>query len=113
MSLEALLNLRRKRLTPVVVWVVVGDCPKRLIGSPDCIAVPASPEAMDWRPVVGLHVDVFDLSGDPILLDRTLGAIEAAGPKGVGVACDEGVVGLTDEHEFTLRSIRRHLARSH
>ncbi len=113
MSLEALLNLRKQRMTPAVVWVVVGDCPKRLIGAPDCIAVTAKPESLDWRPVVGLHVDVFDLSGDPLLLDRTLGAIEAANPKGVGVACDEGVVGLNDEHEFTLRAIRRHLAHPH
>lgn len=112
MSLDALIRLRQQHKRPAVVWVVVGAGPKRLHELPDCIEVRGNPESMDWRAVVGLHVDVFDLSGNNDLLDRTIGAIEAASPKGVGVACDMDVVGLDDQHEFYLRAIRRHLANS-
>lgn len=110
MSLQTLAALRSNRRSPAAVWVVVGDCPKSIREMPDTIAVEANPAAMDWRPVVGLHVDVFDLQRDPMLLLRTMDAIEAAEPKVVCVACDSGVIGLSKEHESVLWRIWRHLA---
>lgn len=105
MSLEALAQMRSKGQAPVAVWVTVGPC-----SWPGCIAVTESPERMDWRPVVGLHVDVFDVAGNPELLNRTIDAIDTGYPQAVSVACSAGVVGLTPKHEETLHSIWRHLA---
>jgi hypothetical protein len=110
MSLQSLSRLRVQGGAPKAIWVVVGNCPESIRDLPDTIAVTEKPSAMDWRPVVGLHVDVFDLSNDNTLLGETIDAIEKASPKAVGVACDAGTVGLTQDHEFTLNAIRRHLA---
>ena len=110
MSLESLAQMRSTGAAPAAVWVVVGSCPDSIKSLPDTVYVKSKPAAMDWRPVFGLHVDVFDMGNDNTLLDETIGAIEAAFPKAVGVACSAGVVGLSDQHEFILKSIRRHLA---
>lgn len=110
MSLQSLTTMRRGGSAPAAIWVVVGDCPESIKAMPDTIAVAERPDAMDWRPVVGLHVDVFDLSGDPMLLLRTMDAIEAAAPKAIGVACDQGVLGLSEQHERAMTRIWRHLA---
>lgn len=110
MSLETLTRLRQSGRSPAALWVVVGNCPKSIRELPDTIAVDANPDSMDWRPVVGLHVDVFDLSDDPMLLLRTMDAIEAAKPKCIGVACNEGVLGLSEQHERVMTGIWRHLA---
>jgi hypothetical protein len=109
-SLESLSKLRASGRAPAALWVVVGNCPDSIKALPDTIAVTSKPSAMDWRPVMGLHVDVFDLGNDNALLGETIDAIERALPKAVGVACDAGTVGLSEEHEFTLNAIRRHLA---
>jgi hypothetical protein len=110
MSVESLIKFRLAGRAPAAIWVVVGKCPERLLNLPDCIAVTAKPASMDWRSVVGLHVDIFDLGDDPALLDETIESVEGGFPSAVGVACDLGVVGLSDEHEFSMRAIRRHLA---
>lgn len=112
MSVESLIKFRIAGRIPAAVWVVVGKCPSRLRDLPDCIHVKDKPSAIDWRAVKGLHVDVFDLGDDRLLLDQTIEAIEQAEPSAVGVACDLGVVGVSDDHEFSLRAIRRHLAHS-
>lgn len=110
MSLETLSRLRSSGSAPAAIWVVVGDCPASIRDMPDTIAVPANPGSMDWRPVVGLHVDIFDLSNDDMLLLRTMDAIEAAQPKAIGVACNQGVLGLSEQHERVMTRIWRHLA---
>jgi hypothetical protein len=110
MSLQSLARLRVQGGAPKAIWVVVGNCPESIRDLPDTIAVTEKPAAMDWRPVVGLHVDVLDLSKDQSLLFQTIEAIEQASPKALGVACDLDVVGLSDQHEFTLKAIWRHLA---
>lgn len=110
MSLQSLTNMRRGGSAPAAVWVVVGNCPDSIKHLPDTIAVADKPEAMDWRPVVGLHVDVFDLGADGWLLAKTMDAIEAANPKAIGVACDVGVLGLDESHKRALWRIWRHLA---
>lgn len=110
MSLASLTALRATGRAPAAIWVVVGSCPDSIKSMPDTIAVAAKPAAMDWRPVVGLHVDIFDLSDDPMLLLGTMDAIEAAGPKAIGVACAEGVMGLSEQHERVMTRIWRHLA---
>ena len=112
MSLSTLTKLRMKRVCPAAVWVVVGPCPHRLLDLPSCIAVTERPAHMDWRAVVGLHVDVFDLSGNPELLDQTIGAIEAADADCIGVAMAGETIGLSAEHETIMKKIRRHLANS-
>ena len=111
MSAEALAKLRSSGRAPVAVWVVVGECEARLRGLPDTIHIRATdnPCGMDWRPVFGLHVDVFNTGASDALLDKTLAAIEAAQPKAVSVACEHGVVGLSPEHEMTLHRIWRRL----
>ena len=110
MSLETLAKLRVQGGAPAAIWVVVGNCPESIRALPDTIAVTANPSAMDWRPVVGLHVDVFDLGEDDWLLAQTMDAIEAAGPKAMGVACNVGVLGLSEQHERAMTRIWRHLA---
>jgi len=110
MSLAALANFRRSGSAPAAIWVVVGNCPESIRALPDTIAVTEKPAAMDWRPVVGLHVDIFDLSDDDWLLCQTMDAIEAAQPKAIGVACNAGVLGLSEQHERVMTRIRRHLA---
>ena len=110
MSLESLTQLRKSGGKPAALWVVVGKCPQSIRSLPDTIAVDGNPDAMDWRPVVGLHVDIFDLSDDAMLLLRTMDAIEAANPKAIGVACTEGVMGLSEQHERVMAGIWRHLA---
>lgn len=110
MSLESLSRMRSEGAAPAAVWVVVGKCPDSIKHLPDTVSVSEKPASMDWRAVFGLHVDVFDLGGGSELLCETLEAIEAGFPKAIGVACDAGVVGLSDQHEFSLRTIRRHLA---
>lgn len=110
MSLQSLTRLRVQGGAPKAIWVVVGNCPESIRELPDTIAVTEKPAAMDWRPVVGLHVDVFDLSGDDWLLLQTMDAIEAAKPKAMGVACNAGVLGLSEQHERAMSRIWRHLA---
>lgn len=109
MSLQSLASLRSSGRTPAAIWVVVGNCPDSIKHLPDTVAVADSPASMDWRAVVGLHVDVFDLSGDGWLLAQTMDAIEAAKPKAMGVACDAGVLGLSEDHERALWRIWKHL----
>lgn len=110
LSLETLIQLRKSGKSPAAIWVVVGNCPTSIRSLPDTIAVDANPSAMDWRPVVGLHVDIFDLSDDAMLLLRTMDAVEAAKPKAIGIACTEGVLGLSEQHERAMAGIWRHLA---
>ena len=110
MSLSSLIKMRYDRERPASVWVVVGVCPERLIDLPFCIAVTERPAFMDWRPVVGLHVDVFDLSGNPKLLDQTIGALESANAGCIGVCCELETIGLSPAHEMNMKHIRRHLA---
>lgn len=109
MSLQSLSALRASRRAPAAVWVVVGNCPDSIKGLPDTVSVTGNPASMDWRPIVGLHVDVFDLSHDGWLLCQTMDAIEAAHPKAIGVACDAGVLGLDEKHERVLWRIWKHL----
>ena len=110
MSLSSLLKMRVEREVPASVWVVVGPCPERLLDLPGCISVTDRPMFMDWRPIVGLHVDVFDLSGNSALLDQTIGALESANAGCIGVCCDLETMGLSPEHEMNMKAIRRHLA---
>jgi len=109
MSLESLSKLRASGRAPAALWVVVGNCPESIRALPDTIAVTEKPAAMDWRPVVGLHVDIFGMSDDDMLLLETMDAIEAAGPKAIGVACTNGVMGLSEQHERVMTRIWRHL----
>lgn len=110
MSLHTLLALRKQtHKVPRAIWIVIGKAPSRMRDLPDCIEVSHGNFPADWRCVVGLHVDVFDLSGSEYLLGKTLDALEAAQAKAIGVACHQGVLGLSEEHETAMRQIWRHL----
>lgn len=109
MSLESLSALRSKRrLAPDAVWVLVGDVPAWLDdASPDTVKIRPGCRDFDFRPLIGLHVDVFELGDHLDLLERTLKALEAAKPKSQGLACLAGVAGLNEAHERVLRESKR------
>lgn len=111
LSTEALIRLRKSGSMPAAVWIVIGECPDRLRDLPDCIHIKTTdkPANMDWRAVMGLHVDIFDMADNETLLLETINAIEAAQPKALGIACKAEVMGLSKEHEGAMWLIWRHL----
>lgn len=111
MSLESLLSLRKQGHAPTAVWVIVGDAPAWLPDTPDCIVVKPgqTPERMDWRPVVGMHVDLFELGNHSGLMDRVGSAVEAAQARSCGIACRDGAFGTNPAHEQVLKRIFRTL----
>ena len=108
MSLESLLALRRRGGVPGHVLVFVGNKPNLFEDGPDTVFVQGNPLAMDWRPVVGLHVDVIEVGNPaPDLLNKTIEALDAATTRNGGLACKKGVVGLTPKHEEILLKVWR------
>ena len=105
MSLQDLASLRLSGRVPAAVWVVVGDRPKALVDGPDIVTIRPTEDVrrMDFRPLIGLHVDVFEAGDYPELFDATVLAIDAAKPKSTGLACRIGVDGLSEKHEAVLR----------
>ena len=106
---EWLLTLRRRGIAPPGVWVYVGTPPKWVAESPDVIVVCSNPRAIDWRPVVGLHVDVVEVGDQGALFFQTVNAAEAGKPRSIGVACRAGVAGLNEAHEQLLKKLQRQL----
>ena len=105
MSLEAIKQLRLEGYVPTVVWVLCGQKGMRAFGDGDSeVVVPEgqSPKQIDWRPLVGLHVDLFSRQADSLML-ATMAAIEEAKPVALCIACAEDVIGLSDDHERILR----------
>jgi len=111
MSLESLMKLRTQGYAPTAVWVIVGDSPVWLPDTPDHIFVKPTdtPERMDWRPVVGMHVDLFELGDNRELMDRVGAAVEAAQARSCGIACKDGAFGASPAHEQVLKRIFRTL----
>ena len=98
MSLQSLIELRKSGSVPGAVWVIVGNTPKWLPDSPDYIVVNPNNIPTDFRALVGLHVDVFELFDADIdkiwRLEALYDAIEASKPKSVGLANADGFSGL-------------------
>ena len=105
----ALANVRRRGIAPPGVWVYVGTPPKWVAESPDVIVVCSNPRAIDWRPVVGLHVDVVEVGDQGALFFQTVNAAEVGKPRSIGVACRAGVAGLNEAHEQLLKKLQRQL----
>jgi hypothetical protein len=109
-SLQTLINLRRQKVAPASVWLLVGDKPAWLTGrEPDLIHVPATTRQIDLRALIGLHVDVIECGDHYAALDAVLEALDSAKPKSRGLACLAGVAGLNPAHERILDNARRML----
>lgn len=105
MSLQDLTYLRISGKVPAAVWVVVGDRPQMQMDGPDMVHIRPTDDVkrMDFRPLIGLHVDVFENGDYPELFEAAAQAIDAAKPKSTGLVSKAGVSGLNDQHEAMLR----------
>ena len=105
MSLKDLTRLRVSGKVPSAVWVVVGDRPRMSLEGPDLVYIAPNEDVrrMDFRPLVGLHVDVFENGDYPELFNATARAIDAAKPKSTGLATRHRADGINDKHEALLR----------
>lgn len=104
MSLKSLIELRTKhRMAPAAVWVLVGDIPAWIEEAPDTVLVRPGHSDFDFRPLIGLHVDVFELGDNFSVLDKVIAAIDESHPKSRGLACKAGVAGLNEKHERVLQ----------
>ena len=102
-GLQTLIALRTKGYAPNAVWIIVGKTPRWLPDSPAHIVIGPGDTSHDFRAVVGLHVDVFDLGNQECHLNAILGALDASKPKTNGIACKDGVSGLNARHEAMLK----------
>lgn len=108
-----LARLRRNGYSPVSVFVFVGKPPKSVAPGPDVIVVERNPRAIDWRPLIGLHVDVVELGDQGDLYRETVRCAETGKPRSIGLLCRDGVAGLNDEHEQLLKRLQRQLNAFH
>lgn len=100
MSLQSLIELRKYGQVPNAVWVLIGAKPKWLTDSPSIITVDVMQDhlSLDFRPLIGVHVDVFELCQDEAFCERIERAIDTAKPKSSGLATRHGISGLNDQH---------------
>ena len=105
MSLQDLTYLRISGKVPTAVWVVVGDRPRLTLNGPDIVTISPKDDVrrMDFRPLIGLHVDVFENGDYPELFNAAASAIDAAKPKATGLARRGMASGINDHHEAVLR----------
>lgn len=105
MCLQSITYLRMNGKAPAAVWVVVGDKPRMQLEGPDLVLIRPTDDVkrMDFRPLIGLHVDVFENGDYPDLFEATAVAIDAAKPKTTGLANRNGVDGLSPEHDVILK----------
>ena len=108
MSLQDLTEARIAGRVPPMVWVIVGDKPKSNLTGPGVVTINPSDDVkrMDLRPLIGLHVDVFELGDHPALFAAAALAVDAAKPKTTGFASASCVSGLNEKHEAVLRRAR-------
>ena len=108
MSLQDLTDARIAGRVPPMVWVIVGDKPKAKLTGPGVVTIGPTDDVrrMDLRPLIGLHVDVFELGEHPALFDAAALAVDAAKPKTTGISTASGVSGLNEKHELALRRTR-------
>ena len=114
MTIQDLRYLRVSGKVPAFVWVIVGDRPKMQINGPDLVHISPNDDVkrMDLRPLVGLHVDVFECGDYEELFDAAAKAIDAAKPKTTGLASKKGFSGSSIEHEAVLRRTWEMLCKS-
>lgn len=106
-NLKNLAYIRMSGKAPTSVWVVAGDKPRMPIESPDIVHIGPNEDVyrLDLRPLVGLHVDVFENGHYPDeFFESVSDAIDRAKPKSTGLAKSyQRVSGISDEHERMLR----------
>ncbi|PUA95495.1 hypothetical protein C8C99_0295 [Acidovorax sp. 107] len=102
-----LARLRRTGYSPVSVFVFVGTPPKSVETGPDVIVVERNPRAIDWRPLIGLHVDVVEVGDQGDLYRETVQCAETGKPRSIGLLCRAGIAGLNAEHEQILARLQR------
>lgn len=108
-----LARLRRNGYSPVSVFVFVGKPPKSVEPGPDVIVVERNPRAIDWRPLIGLHVDVVEVGDQGDLYRETVQCAETGKPRSIGLLCRDGIAGLNPDHEQLLTRLRRQLYAFH
>ena len=104
-----LARMRRQGYSPVSVFVYVGKPPKCVQPAPDVIVVERNPRAMDWRPLIGLHVDVVEVGDQGDLYRETVLCAEAGKPRSIGLLCRAGIAALNPDHEQLLSRLQRTL----
>ena len=102
-----LARLRRNGYSPVSVFVFVGAPPKSVKSGPDVIVVERNPRAIDWRPLIGLHVDVVEVGDQGDLYRETVQCAETGKPRSIGLLCRAGIAGLNAKHEQILARLQR------
>lgn len=105
----ALAQMRRAGMSPVSVFVYVGKPPKWVEEAPDVIVVERNPRAIDWRPLVGLHVDVVEVGDQGDMVRETVQCAERAKARSIGLVCRAGIAALNDDHQQLLQRLQRSL----
>jgi hypothetical protein len=103
MSLQSLTEMRLSGKTPNAVWVLVGKAPKFIEDHPSLVVISENEKNLDFRPLVGLHVDLFEQPGYESLSKAVIKALDASKIKTNGIACPYGFSGLNARHESMLR----------
>ena len=113
MSLEALKALRLGGRVPGYVWVLVGPSKGLVEDSVMQVEILETdcPERMDFRPLVGLHVDLIETGPASPLFLKTWDALESAKAKVGGFVRSNEVMGLSEAHENCLRKLQKILFR--
>jgi hypothetical protein len=110
MSLAAIRSVRLRGHRPGVVTVVIGPIPGWMDDDEQHIVIGENdnPAAMDWRPVVGLWLALFQTARLPELTASVMDHADAAGAKFFGAADHTGtypmVLNSGPEHHAVLRS---------
>ncbi len=97
MSLTAIRNTRMAGQRPALVFVVIG--PHAPVHDDNTLVLVADddrPEAMDWRPLVGLPVVLIQPAARPALAQRAIDAMHEVGVNFIGTADPLGALPLDD-----------------
>jgi hypothetical protein len=109
MSLQHLTAMRIGGKAPRTIWILVGNIPKWIDDDHQYIQILPSdkPQHIDFRSLVSLNVVIFEIGQHESLLLQTIKAIESAKPKEISIACNDGIVGISEKHEDVLRKALR------
>lgn len=108
MSLETLANLRRMRMRPQFAHVVIGDPPDWFGDDPREIVIRPNdkPGFIDFRPLVGIPVNVVELRRDDALFASVIEALQDAGAHIDGLVSVAGATASNRELERALCRLR-------
>lgn len=107
MSLAHILELRRARMRPVDVKVIVGT-PANFDDGPDFVVIRPHemPATMDLRPLVGLPVYLIELERNDARFERVIEAVQAARAHIVGLVSISGASAPTPREQELLFKYR-------